>query len=202
VLLCGGRSTRMGSDKARLELDGSAMMDHPLRALREVSDLILLACGPAPRYTELGLELALDATPDGGPLAGLVAGLDAARERGAEWAAVLACDMPAAEGRVLAALLDRARDRRLDACLLGLERGSQPTFAVYHVRCSEPARAALAAGERRLIAFHGARVDGRPLRIECASAAELGAADEVARNVNTREELEQARASSARKAAS
>jgi molybdopterin-guanine dinucleotide biosynthesis protein A len=188
----------MGTDKARLELDGSALMDYPLRALRAVTDTIVLACGPVPRYTSLGLDLALDPLVDGGPLAGLVAGLDAARERGAEWALVLACDMPHADGRVLQTLLARASERRLDACLLGLERGSQPTFGAYHVRCAAPARAALEAGERRLIAFHGAHVDGRPLRIESARASELGAADEVARNVNTREELEQVRASTAR----
>jgi len=198
VLLCGGKSLRMGRDKARLELDGSALMDYPLRALRAVTDTIVLACGPVPRYASLGLDLALDPLVDGGPLAGLVAGLDAARERGAEWALVLACDMPRAEGRILQALLARARERRLDACLLGLERGSQPTFGVYHVRCAAAARAALEAGERRLIAFHAAQVDGRPLRIEAARASDLGAGEDVARNVNTRDELEQVRASSAK----
>lgn len=198
VLLCGGKSARMGTDKARLELDGSPLMDYPLRALRAVTDSIVLACGSVPRYTSLGLDLALDPLVDGGPLAGLVAGLDAARERGAEWALVLACDMPRADGHVLESLLARARERRLDACLLGLERGSQPTFGVYHVRCAAPARAALEVGERRLIAFHGAQVDGRPLRIESARASELGAAEDVARNVNTRDELEQVRASSAK----
>jgi len=136
---------------------------------------------------------------DGGPLAGLVAGLDAARERGAEWVLVLACDMPRADGRVLGRLLERAQLRHLDACLLGLERGSQPTFGVYHVRCAEPARAALEAGERRLIAFHGANVDGRPLQIETVTASELGALEDVAQNVNTQAELEQVRAGSAQR---
>jgi molybdopterin-guanine dinucleotide biosynthesis protein A len=201
VLLCGGRSARMGSDKARLELDGSALMDYPLRALRDVTDRTVLACGPVPRYLDLGLDLALDPTVDGGPLAGLVAGLDAARERGAEWAAVLACDMPEAEGSLLARLLERAEASDSDACLLGLARGSQPTYGVYHVRCAAPARAALEAGERRLIAFHGASVEGRPLRVEIVRAGELGARDEVARNVNTPEELAAARASGAREAA-
>lgn len=201
VLLCGGRSARMGSDKARMDLDGSALMDYPLRALREVTDRTVLACGPVPRYLNLGLDLALDPAVDGGPLAGLVAGLDAARERGAEWAAVLACDMPDAEGKVLARLLDRAQATEADACLLGLARGSQPTFGVYHVRCADAARAALDSGERRLIAFHGGRVGERALRVEVVFAGELGASDDVARNVNTPEELAAARVDSAREAA-
>jgi len=198
VLLCGGRSARMGSDKAGLVVGGRVLMDYPLRVLREVADEVVLACGPQPRYAELGLALALDGPADGGPLAGLVAGLEAARERGADWSVVLACDMPRAEARVLRALLQRAQERDLDACLLGLARGSQATFAAYHVRCAGPAQAALAAGERRLVAFHGASAQGRKLRIEVVPAAELGASEDLARNLNTPEELEAERAALAR----
>jgi len=193
LLLCGGRSTRMGADKARSELGGSALIDYPLRALRSVASEVLLACGVEPRYAELGLPLVLDGLPDGGPLAGLAAGLEAGAQRGAEWVAVLACDMPRADGSALRALLEHARARDLDACLLDLERGTQPTFAVYHVRCAEAARRALAAGHRRLVSFHGLQVDGRGLRIEALVPARVGARDEVADNVNTPEELERQR---------
>ena len=194
LLLCGGRSERMGADKALLELHGRALIDYPLRVLRGVSEQVLLACGPRARYASLGLPLVLDDVEDGGPLAGLVAGLEAARERGAEWVAVLAVDLPRADERALAALVAEARSSDLDACMLQLERGSQPTFAVYHVRCAPAARAALESGQRRMVSFHRGRVQGRALRVVTRTPAELGVAETVGANVNTPAELDEQRA--------
>jgi molybdopterin-guanine dinucleotide biosynthesis protein A len=122
-----------------------------------------------------------------------VAGLEAARERGAEWVAVLAVDLPRADGRTLAKLVADARAGDLDACMLELERGSQPTFAAYHVRCAPAARAALEAGERRMVSFHSRRVQGRPLRLATRTPAQLGVAETVGSNVNTRAELAELR---------
>jgi len=195
LLLCGGRSQRMGRDKALLELGGRTLIDYPLRALRAVSSQVLLACGPRARYSSLGLPLVLDPVEDGGPLAGLVAGLEAARERDAEWVAVLAVDLPWADEAALAALVAEVRAEDADACLLQLERGSQPTFAVYHVRCAPAARAALEAGQRRMVAFHGGRVEGRSLRVLVRTPAQLGVEERVGANVNTPDDLDRLRAS-------
>jgi len=195
LVLCGGRSSRMGTDKALLDLGGRALIRYPMRALAGAADEVLLACGSEARYAELGAPLVLDAIEDGGPLAGLVAGLEAAAARGARWVAVLAVDLPGADTAVVDALVRRARERDLDACLLELERGVQPTFAVYHTRCAAPARRALAAGERRLVSFHALPVEGRAARIERVRPVELGADEAVAVNLNTPAELEQLRRS-------
>ncbi len=187
----------MGTDKALADLGGRALIEYPVEALRQVAARVLLACGPSPRYGELGLDLVLDPVRDGGPLAGLVAGLEAAQESGAEWVAVLACDMPRAAPAVLAALLEEARERGLDGCLLGVEHGSQPAYAVYHVRCAAAARRALLDGRRRLVSFQGQAVSGRPLSIEVLPAGRIAAcarAEESAVNLNTRGELASERA--------
>lgn len=186
VLACGGKSTRMGRDKATVELGGRALIEYPLRALQQVAQRVVLACGPTPRYGELGLELALDpqAFDDGGPLAGLLAGLEVSAT---EWTALLACDMPRADARVLHELLARAERDDLDACLLELDRGSQPLFAVYRRTCLQPVRDALAAGERRMIAFHSRTLDGRALRIGTLRCGD--SRSEPALNLNTPEEL-------------
>ncbi len=195
LLLCGGQSRRMGTDKALVDLEGHRLIEYPLAVLRAVCADVVLACGPTRRYQELGHQLALDPIDDGGPLAGLVAGLEAARAAGAEWVAVLACDMPRADARVLGALLERARRRELDACLLGVEAGVEPAYAVYRVRCAPAARRALLDGRRRLVSFRDESVDGRPLSIEVLpeSALEAGAAAASALNLNTREDLERER---------
>ena len=182
LVLCGGASSRMGRDKARVELDGRPLLAHALAVLDALGVPARLACGSEPRYGDFGRELVLDDVSGAGPLAGLTVGLELAARAGETWVAVLACDMPHARADVLARLLAEARARDLDACLAGLERGSQPAYAVYHVRCAVPARAALDAGERRLISFHGAlRVGVLPLERDAATAFNVNTPEELAR---------------------
>lgn len=182
LVLCGGASSRMGRDKARVELDGRPLLAHALAVFDELGVSARLACGSAPRYADFRRELVLDDVPAAGPLAGLAAGLESAARAGETWVAVLACDMPRARAQVLTRLLAEARERDLDACLAGLERGSQPAYAVYHTRCAVPARAALEAGERRLVSFHGAlRVGVLALADDAPSACNVNTPEELAR---------------------
>lgn len=185
VVLCGGASRRMGTDKAKLELDGRWLIERPLAAAREVAERVLLACGDVPRYPELGLECVLDGFRDErgsvGPLAGLLAGLEAART---PWVVALACDLPLARADVLASLLATARTQQLDACLLELERGTQPLLAAYRREsCSQAVRKALERGERRMVGFH------EGLAVGSVAAERLGPAALAAGvNLNTPEE--------------
>jgi molybdopterin-guanine dinucleotide biosynthesis protein A len=179
LVLCGGRSRRMGRDKAVLALGGTTLIERAVGVLAGIARETLIATGPEPRYPELGLECVLDRVADAGPLAGLEAGL--ARSR-SEWTAALACDMPRVDARVIEILHDRAKERDLDACLLATRRGVEPLCAVYRRTCLEPVRAALDAGERAMVSFHaGLRVETLP---EWVLPAELRER-RVALNVNT-----------------
>lgn len=177
----------MGSDKALLPLAGRRLIDFPLAALAQVAGSTALAVGSAERYGELGLEQLLDdpAWGDAGPLAGLLAGLEAAST---EWLCVLACDMPRADADQLRALLARAVAEDLDACLLSTEQGVEPLFAVYRRTCAPAVRTALAAGERRMTAFHAGRFGERELRVGVLSVA--GEGNRAAANLNTLPEVE------------
>lgn len=191
VLLCGGESRRMGRDKAMLEFAGRRLIEYPLAALRGVAGTVLIASGRSPRYAEFGLRIVLDTDDDVGPLGGLLAGLTAARTK---WVAVLACDMPRASSAVLSALLAEALRKDLDACLLELERGTQPMFAVYRREvCARAVRDAIARGERRMVSFHS------ELRLGVLRASELGPQVEgEATNVNTPDELSRLESGAAR----
>ena len=190
VVLCGGQSARMGFDKAAARVLGISLLEAAAAALLPLARETLLACGPSERYRDLGLPLVVDRVPAGGPLAGLEAGLARART---EWIAALACDMPRANARVFEALLARAVERDLDACLLETEGGVEPLFAIYRKSCLAPMRAALAAGERKVTSFEGfATADGRRVRIAVLPERDLPgdlATRGVARNLNTPEDL-------------
>ena len=103
----------------------------------------------------------------------------------------LSCDLPRIDGEVAAALLRRACERDLDACLLETARGSQPLVAVYHRRIAPAVRCVLERGDRRMVAFHGERLHGRALRLGTLSASDLPEGlRQAATNVNTECELE------------
>ena len=186
VVLCGGRSVRMGSDKALLELEGRTLLEHAVATLRALTPHVFLATGPAARYPELGLERVLDRAGGAGPLAGLCAALEHARARGTRWLLALACDVPHVRPQVFRALHARAQREGAQACLLETEEGLEPLIAVYSTECLPAVERALLRGEKRLIAFHEA-----PLRIARLALAELPRelAADCTRNLNTPEEF-------------
>jgi molybdenum cofactor guanylyltransferase len=195
VVLCGGASRRMGVDKAEIELAGRTLLERAVAALAGACDEVLLATGGEPRYPSLGLSVVLDRVPGAGPLAGLEAGLEHAR---GEWVAALACDMPHADARLFERLHARARERDLDACLYEGPSGVEPLCGVYRRSCLPAVRAALDAGERRVVAFERhPTAEGRAPRVGRLSEDELEpelAARRPSANVNTPEDLARERA--------
>lgn len=95
IILAGGQSSRMGANKALLELNGSAVLTHISNAIRPAVSRIIVATGSDEAiYNALGdedFECVKDVYPGKGPLAGLHAALSASRT---EWNLVSACDMP------------------------------------------------------------------------------------------------------------
>lgn len=93
LLLAGGRSSRMGRNKALLSLrpGGPPVIQLIAHKMAEVADeMLLVGCDPRP-YAFLGLPCVPDAFPGTGPLGGVYSGLAAARN---PYALAVACDMP------------------------------------------------------------------------------------------------------------
>jgi molybdenum cofactor guanylyltransferase len=145
VLLTGGRSRRMGRDKATLPVEGRPLGLRPVEALRALVDEVVVA---GPRLPGLEARAVADAVPGGGPLAGVVAGLTAART---PLAVVAACDMPSLLPALVSLLLGRleSRPELLAACCRG-PRGLEPLPLALRTAASAPLGAALAAGVRAL----------------------------------------------------
>jgi molybdopterin-guanine dinucleotide biosynthesis protein A len=190
VVLAGGASRRMGSDKALLTVDGETLAARAARRLLAVCPHVVVADGGR------GLLPALPSVPDGpgaGPAAGI---LGAARACPGQPLLVLACDLPAVPSDLLAELVALAaalveplmlpsdppaaaspRDavragghRPADWVLPRWERGVEPLSAFY-----QPAAvvALTAAVERGMLALHRLAetaplrvhwLDGEPLR--------------------------------------
>ncbi len=119
IILTGGRSTRLGRDKATAVVAGQRMLDRILSQLPEVPVVVV---GPDPGVA--GVIVTREDPPGGGPAAGIAAGLAHTRT---EWVAVLAADMPFAVPMVLG--LPRAGD----AVVPRAQGHPQPLCAWYRV---------------------------------------------------------------------
>ena len=95
VILAGGRGSRLGRDKATLEIGGETLIERSIRRMSPLSDDIVVVARARQRWGGgsgvAGARLVSDLWPYKGVLAGIAAGLIAARR---DWCFVMACDMP------------------------------------------------------------------------------------------------------------
>jgi molybdenum cofactor guanylyltransferase len=146
-ILVGGASTRMGQDKALIEIAGQPLALAAAEALRAVCQSVSLVGDPE-RYKTLGLPVISDRERGAGPLSGIEAALGATRS---EWNLIAACDMPSLDASLLRDLAQSAGD---DAVIPRYPDGRiEPLCALYHQRCHAVAADSLAAGIRRVSDF-------------------------------------------------
>lgn len=107
AVLTGGSSSRMGRDKALLEVGGRALALVAATALRTAGAAEVLAVGgDQAGLASLGLDVVADSHPGAGPLGGILAALAAA---GSEEVVVLACDLPGVDATSVHLVLQALR---------------------------------------------------------------------------------------------
>lgn len=148
-VLAGGRSSRMGQDKALLPWGESTVLDCVARAVRAAAGSVVLIAPPG-RYPQFRGRVLPDSRPGQGPLAAIEAALGFTQ---AEWNLVVACDMPRLTAALLGQLLHAACAAGRDAdCLVpSTQSRLHPLAAVYHQRCLPEFSRALDEGHRRLL---------------------------------------------------
>jgi molybdopterin-guanine dinucleotide biosynthesis protein A len=145
AVLTGGRSSRMGRDKATLTIDGMPMAARVAEALRLAGAEPVLAVGGNQAALEaLGLAWVADRYPGEGPLGGILSAFAAAGHEAV--VAVVATDLPALEASVVQALVAALGTR--DVAVAGGER-PEPLCAVWRVStCEAVLTGAFEQGER------------------------------------------------------
>jgi molybdopterin-guanine dinucleotide biosynthesis protein A len=155
IVLAGGRSSRFGSDKLRVEIDGIPLLSRAVEAARSVADVVVVV-GPASSDVPAGVVVVREDPPFGGPYAAVVAGL-AALGPDVSTVVILAGDL-LDPGPLLAPLLEAldgpdAYGRAAEAAVAVDDEGRrQPLLAAYRV---EP----LAGGVSGVDAYNRAAYD-------------------------------------------
>ncbi len=183
-VLAGGKSSRMGTDKAFLDLGGESLLDRALGVMSGVCGSVTIVANPARfaayEQTKYGPVVA-DVFPGCGPLAGIHAALVCSSE---EMNLMLAVDMPFVSSALLAFLFAAAEDgnNRAIVTVPRTSKGFQPLCAVYRREFSSLAEQALQAGNYKIDAVFSST------SIRVIEADELAAAGFTERsffNVNT-----------------
>ena len=162
VILAGGRSTRMGGDKALAPLAGRPLVARvATRLAPQVDALFLNANGDAARFAFLDCAIVADAASNagGGPLAGIAAALRHAQTQGFAWLATAPCDAPFLPLDLVARLAAAADESSAPISVAATASGLEPMFALWSTALAPEVEAALAAGDggpRQLMARFGA----------------------------------------------
>jgi molybdenum cofactor guanylyltransferase len=135
LIICGGRSSRMGTPKPWLDFNGRTLLEHMMGIIgRHASPLIIAAAQnqhlPSLPGDAIRVE---DRSSDRGPMEGLCLGLRAAEQAGREAVFAAAVDLPLLEPALIprmTALIGPSDD----AAVAVIEGVRQPLCAVYRCR--------------------------------------------------------------------
>ena len=182
-ILAGGKSTRMGTDKAFVTLNGRTLLARLLEVVRSVTTDVCIV-GDTAKFSAFA-PVVEDVFPGCGPLGGIHAALRASK---AELNLILAVDVPFVSFALLQFLMAQARNSGASVTVPRINQGWQPLCAIYRREFADAAETALRAGRYRIDAlFDQVQV----IAEEALEAA--GFSSNIFRNLNTKEDLEAAR---------
>ncbi|MEZ5211912.1 MULTISPECIES: molybdenum cofactor guanylyltransferase [unclassified Gordonia (in: high G+C Gram-positive bacteria)] len=165
IVLAGGRSRRMGRDKASMDWDGRPLLSTVVDVVAQRCDPVLVtAAQTSQAYVELGqadgLTWITTEEIGTGPLGGLVVALEAAEAAGSPAAFVCATDMPLIEPELIDELL-RGLTVSTDAVIAYDSERAHPMAGIYRTRVAPRLAELLATGEQRMTAALDAIVTHR-----------------------------------------
>jgi molybdopterin-guanine dinucleotide biosynthesis protein A len=181
VLLAGGKSSRMGTNKALLRFDdGTSVIERIVSRVSQLCAEVLVVTNTPSDYAFLGLPMFGDECPGASSLGGIYTGLlHASSER----ALALSCDLPLVLPELVEYLLGLPFD--YDVLMPFIEGRQQPLHAIYARSCLQAMRTQIESGDLKIVRL----LDS--LRSRVVTEAELNP-DWVQsfRNMNTPEDWE------------
>ncbi len=182
VILVGGKSSRMGTNKAFLEIKGKTFIELQIELLREMFDEISISANTPSEYEYLNLPIYTDIYPGKGPLGGIYTSLI---NSSSVHTFMLACDMPFVEPALIKHLKDLTKE--YDVVIPKSEKGLEPLHAFYSRKCIEPIKRSLDENNLRIISFlpH--------VRVKVVELDSLSSSDSFKnsiKNLNTRDDYE------------
>lgn len=145
IILAGGKSSRMGTDKGFLLLNDKPFVQYSIDALKPlVSEIIIVSDNSD--YDIFGLKRVKDIKKHAGPVAGICSGLEASST---VYNLVLSCDIPLITSEILQKLIDNV-DAVSQVIQVESNGKSMPLIAIYKKDVTSTFKSLLKNDERRL----------------------------------------------------
>ena len=182
IILAGGKNSRMGTDKAFLEIDNERLIDRIVRIFREIFQEVILVTNSPLAYLDQDVEIVTDIFKDKGALGGIYTGLFYASYG---HAFVSACDMPFLSRAFIEYMMERIGSY-CDIMVPDPADGLQPLHAIYAKSCLPSIKKVITTDKLKITGFY------RGLKIFRISEDIIKSFDPEGRmffNVNSREDL-------------
>ena len=186
VILAGGRSRRMGLNKAFLEINGKPIVDQIIDIFRDTFEGVTLVTNSPSEYLHLDVRIVTDLIPDKGALGGIYTGLFYSLS---PHIFVAACDIPFLEKGFIDYMVSKAGN--YDVVVPHPSDGLQPLHAIYSKGCSRHIEALIEQDELKILNLY------RKVKVLELSPHEILSFDPqqtLFLNINTPEDLERVRA--------
>lgn len=144
IILAGGKSKRMGTDKALLELEGTTLLERAIKLCKPLSSELLISSNNE-SHAAFNYPVIEDEFKNCGPMGGIYSGV---KQSGTEWNLVLSVDVAFVDAPFLQFLLQNTGD--FDAVVPFTEKGAEPLIALYNVSCIPAMEQLLKEGDYRM----------------------------------------------------
>jgi molybdopterin-guanine dinucleotide biosynthesis protein A len=146
IIMAGGSSSRMGTNKSILPLEGKPMIERICERLHGTFSQILISASNTDKFAFLGHQVVADKMQSQGPLMGIASALEASAN---EINFVMACDIPYINLSFIRKMLAEAVD--VDMVIpVGSDGKYEPLFAVYCKSALAAINDVLASGRRKI----------------------------------------------------
>lgn len=151
IILAGGENTRMGKNKAFLQVKGKKIIDRTMEIFGEIFEEIILVTNSNSilEYEHFTCQLVTDLIPGKGSLGGIYTGLFYSSSF---YSFVTACDMPFLNKEFIKYLTTRLDN--FDVIVPRSPDGLQPLHAFYSQRCLKPVEELLKKDNLKITAFY------------------------------------------------
>ena len=185
IILAGGKSRRMGENKAFIDVGGVPLFERVYRVFKEIFTEIIVVANDAGLFEGYEARLQKDILLNKGPLGGLYTGLFYSSNY---HAFCTACDMPFLNPRLIKYMVEERGE--YDVIVPKTPDGLHPLHAIYSKKCLSPMRQLLDRDDLRIVNFF------HRVRVRYIDETEIRKVDPHMRsfiNVNTEEEMETVR---------
>ena len=148
IVLAGGQSSRLGTDKSFVNMNGQPLIEQIVAKLARLSDDVIIVTNSPEKYDHLEARLVGDIYPGKGALGGIYSGLRAVANA---QSLVVACDMPFLDLNLLRYMILLARGH--DVVIPRIGGFPEPLHAIYSKICLEPIDRLLTRKELKIIDF-------------------------------------------------